>query len=110
MHYKLCGFTALLHKFVINFTSIKPFRSNVVLTLQHSLTRGDWVNLMECVNQQNMSVPVSSLNRETNMQNTVFADMDERRLLERIANNQDVDALEQLYTTHKKILFFTKSF
>ncbi|MGI9228112.1 MAG: RNA polymerase sigma factor [Gammaproteobacteria bacterium] len=55
---------------------------------------------MECVGQQEVSISVSSIYRETKMQDTVFTDTDEQRLLSRIAESEDMRALEQLYTLY----------
>lgn len=55
---------------------------------------------MQYVGQQEMSISVSSIYRETKMQNTVFSDTDEQHLLTRIADSQDMSALEQLYSLY----------
>lgn len=44
-----------------------------------------------------MSMPASTPCTEAIMQDATFEDADERRLLARIANSQDMQALEQLY-------------
>ncbi len=52
---------------------------------------------MQFVGQQEMSVSVSSLYRETKMQKTAFSDTEDQSLLARIASSQDMAALERLY-------------
>ena len=47
-----------------------------------------------------MSMPASTTYTESIMQDAKFADANERRLLERIADTQDMQALEQLYTLY----------
>ncbi len=55
---------------------------------------------MECVHNQNMSVPASTTYTQSAMQDVKFADANERRLLARIADLQDMRALEQLYVLY----------
>ena len=52
---------------------------------------------MECVSNQEVSMPASTTFSESIVQEADFADANERRLLARIAESRDMDALEQLY-------------
>lgn len=55
---------------------------------------------MEYVGQQEMSITVSPISRESKMQDPVFTNTDEQRLLSRIADSEDMRALEQLYALY----------